>query len=146
VRVEADGTLVLAFADPTNLQIADDVRIVLGEPFRIAVGDPAAFETALARAYRRALRLVELEPLVENEEAVDDIRDMGVEPELVASSLNCIVAQRLARRLCLECRGPYETSGDDLLPGIGADTVTLYRSRGCPRCAFTGPRRSCRAA
>jgi type IV pilus assembly protein PilB len=77
VRVERDGTLVLAFGDPTNLQIADDVRIVLGEPFRIAVGDPAAFEDALARAYRRGLRLVELEPLVEAEEAVDDIRDMA---------------------------------------------------------------------
>ena len=35
------------------------------------------------------------------------LKDMGVEPSLLATSINCIVAQRLARRLCLDCREPY---------------------------------------
>ena len=36
------------------------------------------------------------------------LKDMGVEPNLLATSINCIVAQRLARRLCIECREPYD--------------------------------------
>jgi type IV pilus assembly protein PilB len=70
--------------------------------------------------------------------AIVRLRDMGVEPGLLASSLNCIVAQRLARRLCVDCREPYRAAAEELLPGIGAQEVTLYRSRGCSRCAFTG--------
>jgi hypothetical protein len=77
VRVELDGTLVLAFADPTNLHVADDVLIVLGEPFRIAVADPAEFDEALGRAYRRGVQLVELEPLVADDDVVDDIREVA---------------------------------------------------------------------
>jgi type IV pilus assembly protein PilB len=77
VRVELDGTLVLAFTDPTNLHVADDVRIVLGEPFRIAVADPAEFDEALGRAYRRGVQLVELEPLVAVDDVVDDIREIA---------------------------------------------------------------------
>jgi type IV pilus assembly protein PilB len=70
--------------------------------------------------------------------AIVRLRDMGVEAGLLASSLNCIVAQRLARRLCLSCREPYRSVADEVLPGLGPDEVTLYRSRGCSRCAFTG--------
>ena len=68
------------------------------------------------------------------------LKDMGVEPGLLATSLNCIVAQRLARRLCVECREPYapseaELAGKDMQ---GAGGETLYRSRGCAHCAGTG--------
>ena len=39
--------------------------------------------------------------------AIERLKDMGVEPGLLASSVNCIVAQRLARRLCTDCREAY---------------------------------------
>lgn len=68
------------------------------------------------------------------------LKDMGVEPGLLATSLNCIVAQRLARKLCVECREPYV--GDEAeLAELGMQAVageTLHRARGCPRCADTG--------
>jgi type IV pilus assembly protein PilB len=69
------------------------------------------------------------------------LKDMGVEPGLLATSINCIVAQRLARRLCLECRQPYEPDGHEQAE-LGLDAaaapVTLYRARGCVHCAGTG--------
>ena len=71
------------------------------------------------------------------------LKDMGVDPGLLATSINCIVAQRLARRLCLECRESYAaTTADRAELGLDAvlDTVTLYRPVGCVHCAGTGYR------
>jgi len=67
--------------------------------------------------------------------------DMGVEPSLLATSINCIVAQRLARRLCMHCREPYWPDASELgelgLAEPSEDTW-LYRSVGCVQCAGTG--------
>jgi type IV pilus assembly protein PilB len=68
------------------------------------------------------------------------LKDMGVEPSLVATAINCIVAQRLARRLCIDCRESYEPDAAERaefgLPVGG----TLYRAVGCSRCGGTGYR------
>ena len=70
------------------------------------------------------------------------LRDMGVEPGLLATSINCIVAQRLARRLCLHCREPYTPDAEELAD-LGIDegeraTVSLFRAAGCLQCHGTG--------
>jgi type IV pilus assembly protein PilB len=69
------------------------------------------------------------------------LADMGVEPSLLATSINCIVAQRLARRLCTHCREAYNADAADIedlgLESTGAETV-LYRSVGCATCSGTG--------
>jgi type II secretory ATPase GspE/PulE/Tfp pilus assembly ATPase PilB-like protein len=65
---------------------------------------------------------------------------MGVDPGLLAGSLNAVVAQRLARRLCVHCREPYGTSAE--IAGIESETisgaVTLFRAVGCAKCQGTG--------
>jgi type IV pilus assembly protein PilB len=70
------------------------------------------------------------------------LRDMGVEQTLLATSINCIVAQRLARRLCVHCRVPYSPTPAELaaeqLEGTVLESDTLYHPRGCPECASTG--------
>jgi type IV pilus assembly protein PilB len=68
--------------------------------------------------------------------------DMGIEPGLLATSVNCFVAQRLARRLCLDCREPYTPSpGEAAELGIDpTEETTLYRPAGCVRCGGTGYR------
>lgn len=67
--------------------------------------------------------------------------DMGAEPGLIASSINCIVAQRLARRLCLQCRAPHEPTDEELgelgIVDLGSETA-LYEAKGCAQCAGTG--------
>jgi type IV pilus assembly protein PilB len=72
--------------------------------------------------------------------AIARLRDMGVESPLLASALNCIVAQRLARRLCTDCRIAYEPSPEERgAVGMEADHEgVLYRPDGCVRCAGTG--------
>jgi type IV pilus assembly protein PilB len=72
--------------------------------------------------------------------AIGRIKQLGVDPHLLASSLNGIVAQRLARRLCLDCREPYEPSDAELAELGGEHSAELYRAAGCTRCAGTGYR------
>jgi type IV pilus assembly protein PilB len=74
--------------------------------------------------------------------AIGRMKQMGVDPQLLASSLTAILAQRLARRLCLDCREAYEPTAEELADlGVadGDDTV-LYRAGGCARCSDTGYR------
>jgi len=72
--------------------------------------------------------------------AVTRLRDMGVEPFLLASSLVGVLAQRLVRLLCPECRTPY-TAGRAECERMGLDPArppTLFAPGGCPRCRGTG--------
>jgi general secretion pathway protein E len=72
--------------------------------------------------------------------AVTRLRDMGVEPFLLSSTLTGILAQRLVRLLCRDCREPYEaTSAECLEMAINPETPpTLYRAVGCPKCLDQG--------
>jgi type IV pilus assembly protein PilB len=68
--------------------------------------------------------------------------DMGIPPFLVSSSLQLILAQRLGRRVCRDCKEPYEATEESLVPyghvpqGLG--TVNFYKGKGCQTCNFTG--------
>jgi type IV pilus assembly protein PilB len=68
--------------------------------------------------------------------------DMGIAPFLVASSLVLILAQRLGRKVCKECKEPYEIDEDTLKPyghqPTGLGRVTIYKGKGCTVCNFTG--------
>lgn len=76
--------------------------------------------------------------------AVTRLLDMGIEPFLVASSLTGVVAQRLVRMICPQCRTPYELPPDAperVFVNLPTDKpVTLYRGRGCGYCNQTGYR------
>ena len=67
---------------------------------------------------------------------------MGIEPFLITASLNAIVAQRLARRICSKCKEPAEVSRDSLIelqvPEDQLDTIEPQRGRGCNECSDTG--------
>jgi type IV pilus assembly protein PilB len=73
--------------------------------------------------------------------AFERLKDMGVEPGLLGSAVNCIVAQRLARRLCVDCRESYWPDDEELAQlGMPEQKGKLYlhRSTGCGRCGDTG--------
>lgn len=64
--------------------------------------------------------------------------DMGVAPYMVATSLIGIVAQRLVKKICLECRTPrISTAEENSLMGIN-ESITVYDACGCPKCNNTG--------
>jgi len=73
--------------------------------------------------------------------AITRLRDMGVELFMLSSSLIGILAQRLVRRLCPECRRPHQANeADRPVLGLGDDSElpTLYTPEGCRHCNFTG--------
>ncbi|MDE1145885.1 MAG: GspE/PulE family protein [Azospirillaceae bacterium] len=73
--------------------------------------------------------------------AVPRLVDMGVDPYLLASTLNGVLAQRLVRTLCPSCRQPYALSADAAVAlGLPAKMVTVYRAVGCAACNGTGYR------
>ncbi|NIM97788.1 MAG: type II secretion system protein GspE, partial [candidate division Zixibacteria bacterium] len=75
--------------------------------------------------------------------AVARLLDMNVEPFVVSTSLLAVIAQRLARRICVKCKESYAPSDEELncYPQLrGRKDITLYRGKGCERCKHTGYR------
>ena len=74
--------------------------------------------------------------------AVTRLRDLNVDPNLLASSLLGVLSQRLIRVVCPECREEYEPSPDLLQEffAVRPDAMSFYRGRGCSHCDFSGYR------
>ena len=113
------------------------------DPDVILVGEMRDLETAQI-ANRAALtgHLV-LSTLHTNDAASTVVRllDMGIPPFLLASALRLVVAQRLLRKICLECREPHEIDESSLAPYAAIPTdgrVTVFAGRGCTVCNDTG--------
>ncbi|WP_461537644.1 type II secretion system ATPase GspE [Spongorhabdus nitratireducens] len=72
--------------------------------------------------------------------AITRLRDMGIEPFLLSSSLLGVLAQRLVRTLCTECREPYQPSDTERqrLNMLPSDTRPLWQAKGCSSCRNTG--------
>src|SRR5688572_972566 len=68
--------------------------------------------------------------------------DMGIQPFLLSSSLLLILAQRLGRKICKDCKQPYDAKEDDLIPyghvPTGRGKVQFFKGKGCQTCNFTG--------
>jgi general secretion pathway protein E len=70
--------------------------------------------------------------------AITRMRDMKIEPFLLASTLRAVIAQRLVRRLCPTCREPVQATGPvSALLGFDSGTV-IYEARGCAECSNSG--------
>ncbi len=70
--------------------------------------------------------------------AISRLRDMGIEPFLLSSSLSAVLAQRLIRTLCSECKEPHTTdSKENEKLGVSESTL-IYKSIGCDHCNQTG--------
>ncbi|MEJ6080078.1 type II secretion system ATPase GspE [Vibrio sp. 1-Bac 57] len=74
--------------------------------------------------------------------AVTRLRDMGVEPFLLSSSILGVLAQRLVRRLCPQCKAPHSASPSEkeILGITELEEATIYRPDGCRQCNHTGYR------
>jgi type IV pilus assembly protein PilB len=134
IEVDVTGGLTLARGLRTILRSDPDV-VLVGE-----IRDPETASIAIQAAMTGHLVLTSLHAY-NAASAIARLRDMGVDPSLIASSLNSVVAQRLARRLCLECRSPYTARADELGLSKGDDAaseIVLYSAVGCAKCHGTG--------
>jgi general secretion pathway protein E len=128
-----------------NLTFAAGLRSILRQdPDVIMIGEIRDRETAEIAIHASLTGHLVFSTLHTNDAASAATRliDMGIEPFLVASSVVAVLAQRLLRRICPDCKRPYRASEDelsrlDLPPG---STVTLYRGAGCAACSQTGYR------
>jgi general secretion pathway protein E len=128
-----------------NLTFAAGLRSILRQdPDVIMIGEIRDRETAEIAIHASLTGHLVFSTLHTNDAASAATRliDMGIEPFLVASSVVAVLAQRLLRRICPDCKRPYRASEDelsrlDLPPG---SAVTLYRGAGCAACSQTGYR------
>ena len=72
--------------------------------------------------------------------AIQRLRDMGIEPYVIAATMRAVLAQRLVRKLCDHCKAPHEATDDEkAMFGVPLDEHhEFYRPRGCMACAQTG--------
>jgi type IV pilus assembly protein PilB len=115
------------------------------DPDIIMVGEIRDFETAEIGIKAALTGHMVLSTLHTNDapSTVNRLLNMGIEPFLVASSVNCIVAQRLARRVCDDCREKDSEIVKQALLDAGcsdeeAAKATIYKGRGCRNCSDTG--------
>jgi len=128
-----------------NLTFAKGLRsIVRQDPDVILVGEIRDLETAEIAIQAALTGHLVFSTLHTNDSAsaVTRLIDMGIEPFLVTSSVNAILAQRLVRCLCKTCREPIDPDLESL-QSIGiTDEMrggrTIYREKGCPDCLQTG--------
>lgn len=128
-----------------NLSFATGLRSILRQdPDVIMIGEIRDRETAEIAIHASLTGHLVFSTLHTNDAASAATRliDMGIEPFLVASSVVAVLAQRLLRRICPDCKRSYQASAEelsrlDLAPGTA---VTLYRGAGCAACSQTGYR------
>ena len=123
---------------------ANGLRSMLrADPDIIMVGEIRDKETAQIAVEAALTGHLVLSTLHTNDApgAVARLIDMGVEPFLVASRRDCVVAQRLARRLCEHCKREVTVDGHILRQhgfDVHDDVVACFEPVGCPRCGGTG--------
>jgi type IV pilus assembly protein PilB len=146
VEYQIRGINQIEISPKSGLTFARGLRTILrSDPDVLLVGEIRDEETArIAMQAGMTGHLVLTTVHAHNAaSAVERLKDMHVEPGLLASSVNCIVAQRLARRLCTDCREAYWPTDEELeVMGLleQKGTTYLHHSKGCARCAETGYR------
>jgi len=145
VEYEIEGIMQVPINHTVGLTFAHALRSFLRQdPDIIMVGEIRDLETAQISIQASLTGHLVLSTLHTNDApgAVTRLVDMGVEPFLIASSLEAVLAQRLVRRICRSCRTAYEPPGA-LLQQLGIDPVDIgnrefFYGKGCPTCNNSG--------
>jgi general secretion pathway protein E len=141
VEYAIDGVGQTQVNEKVGFSFATGLRAILRQdPDVVMVGEIRDRETADIAVQASLTGHLVLSTVHTNDAigAITRLRDMGIEPFLLASTLRAVIAQRLVRRLCPACREPVQASGSvsDLL-GF-EEGATIYQSRGCAECSGTG--------
>jgi len=147
IEYQLEGISQIQVASKKGMNFATSLRHVLRQdPDVIMVGEVRDIETARMAIQSSLTGHLVFSTLHTNDSAgaVSRLLDLGVEPYLVSSSLIAIIAQRLVRKVCPDCRKPVQPSAHELRElGLGetADDIgTFYIGAGCEKCFQTGYR------
>ncbi|HYU24629.1 MAG TPA: type IV-A pilus assembly ATPase PilB [Thermoanaerobaculia bacterium] len=145
VEFNLPGVNQVQMKESIGLNFAATLRSFLRQdPNIILVGEIRDFETAEIAIKAALTGHLVLSTLHTNDapSTINRLMNMGIEPFLVATSVQLIAAQRLARRICQNCKEPVDMTPQALLNlGFKKDevgTFTVYKGRGCEKCNNTG--------
>ncbi len=147
VEYEIDGIMQVQINHHVGLDFASALRSFLRQdPDKIMVGEIRDLETAQIAVQASLTGHVVLATLHTNDSpgAVTRLMDMGLEPYLIAASLEGVLGQRLVRKICPSCRTAYEPD-QELIDMLGVDPIEIadkqfFFGKGCPECANSGYR------
>lgn len=149
----AEDPVEFNFAGINQVQMHEDIGLNFAAALRsflrqdpdiIMIGEIRDFETAEIAVKAALTGHLVLSTLHTNDApaTINRLLNMGIEPFLVASAVNLITAQRLARRVCGECKEKEDIPVQALIEaGVAADEApefVCYKGRGCPVCNNTG--------
>ncbi len=145
VEYDIEGIIQVPINDAVGMTFGKALRAFLRQdPDRILVGEIRDFETAQIAIEAALTGHFVFSTLHTNDAAstVTRLVDMGVEPFLICSSLSGILAQRLIRRVCSECKTSYVPTDQDLkrlrIDRSEIGDHLFYYGKGCPACHGTG--------
>lgn len=145
IEYQMKGITQVQVNDKVGLTFATALRSILRQdPDIVMIGETRDQQTAQIAIQASLTGHLVLSTIHTNSAPVTITRliDMGIEPFLIASSLSLVIAQRLVRKLCPNCKQKYKPS-DELLKNIGitpqeAEQITFYKAVGCNECGQTG--------
>ncbi len=147
VEYDIDGIIQIPIHESIGLDFPRVLRAFLRQdPDRIMIGEMRDIETAQIAIQAALTGHLVLSTLHTNDAAgaVTRLIDMGCEPFLVAASLEGVLAQRLVRTICKDCKSPYEPN-EAILTQLGVSSheigdKSFYTGRGCAACGQSGYR------
>ena len=144
VEYRLDGINQVQVKPEIGLTFANALRSFLRQdPDIILVGEVRDLETAEICIRSALTGHLVLSSLHTNDatSTITRLIDIGVPSYLVMSSLRLIVAQRLVRKLCQNCKEPVEVKSEEIPDGITISTPIIYKAKGCDKCNFIGYKR-----
>ncbi len=147
VEYDIDGIVQVPINSDIGVTFANVLRSILRQdPDKILVGEIRDLETAQIAVQAALTGHMVFSTLHTNDapSTITRLRDMGLDTYLITATLECILAQRLVRKICDDCRTEFEPS-QEMLMELGlrqADVMgrKFYYGRGCDRCHNTGHR------
>ncbi len=145
IEYEIEGLIQVPVNADIDVTFANVLRAILRhDPDKILVGEIRDYETAEIAIQSALTGHLVFSTLHTNDapSAITRLRDMGVQPFLITATVQGILAQRLVRKICTECRTEFEPSDDLLMelqiPIQQARKYKFYYGRGCQRCNNSG--------
>ncbi|MCB0353651.1 MAG: type II/IV secretion system protein, partial [Bdellovibrionales bacterium] len=143
IEYRIQGINQIQVNESINVRFASALRSILRQdPDIIMVGEIRDEETAEMVMQAAETGHLVLSTLHTNDapSAIARLAGLGVQPELLSSSLIGILAQRLVRKVCQSCKVPAKISEEEAqtLQKYGLDAAMLFDGKGCEKCSFTG--------
>jgi type IV pilus assembly protein PilB len=145
VEYDLEGIVQVQINEEIGLTFASCLRSILRQdPDKILVGEVRDLETSQISVEASLTGHIVFTTLHTNDapSAITRLLDLGLEPFLITATLEGIIAQRLVRRICLECKEPYDPSDKELyeleLTRSEIEGRQFYYGKGCKKCNGTG--------